>query len=154
VGASEPVAERTALLEPEGAPLVVRVTVVLPLAEPGAEADTLPLEEREDDTEELTQRVAVRDRDMDGGTVPVTVPEAQDDKEALGDSVGAAGVGVGAALAEEEGDAAIEGDAVLLMVGVTLVHTSTITTEPPAPAPPAKPPPTAGKGDHPTPLAV
>jgi hypothetical protein len=154
VDASEPVAERTALRELEGAPLTESDDVVLLLAEAALEAETLPLIEREGDAEELTHSVAVRDRDIDGGAEPVTVLVPQADADTQRDCV-STGVAVGSAtLAEGDADAASEGDAVLLIVGVTLVQMSIMTTEPSLPTPPPTPPPTAGIGAHPTPLAA
>jgi len=155
VGSSEPVGVRSAVREPGAVPLADRVAVAQPLGDWDTQADEECDADLEADTEALTHNVAVRERDREGGTVPVTVTVMQGDAEALGVCVpNPAREGVGAELAEIEGGADAEGDTLVLTVGVTLVQMSTITTDPSLPAPFATPPPAAGWGAHPTPLAA
>ena len=110
-----------------------------------AEAQPLGEKDAEGEGEALTQYVAVMEREREGCAVSVgesePLPEAEGlalpDAEA---STLALGDGAPLALGNAEGDAEV------VIVGVTLVQMSTITTEPSAPAPFARPPPLALAG--------
>ena len=137
----------------EGAPEEVTVGLGAPLGVEVGEGSTVAEIEKEGDAEELTQSVAVRDRDMEGGAVedtvmvPLVVAERHREGEREPEELG---LRVGEAVTEKLAEA----EAVGLVVAVTLVQMSTIITDPSAPFPCVTPPPMGELGPTPTPLAA